>query len=84
MRTSIFVTALLLLTSCAIQSATFTLSEPGDSNRASDTFSRHQLFINEDRMLVYNGEEQLFVPEGKRVEVRVLRDQETTFTLEDI
>lgn len=41
------------------------------------------MHINQDRVLVYNGDEKLLVPEGKRVLVSVVAGEETTFRLED-
>jgi len=81
MKTISAVFTLLLVTSCAIQSATFVLREPGDSNNASGLNSSHNLTIDENRMLIYNGEEKFFVPEGKQVEVRVAAGQNTEFFL---
>lgn len=83
MRALCYIFLLLLVASCAIRSANFVLREPGDSSELSALFERHRLYINQDRMLIYNGEEQLYVPEGNRVIVRVVDGEETTFTLEE-
>ncbi len=71
------------LTACILQSANLVLSEPGDSSEVSSVSGRHQFSISQDRMLIHNGEEELYVPDNKEVVVRIAEEGEPSFSLRD-
>ena len=85
MKSLFIVAAFLVLTSCIgnVRSANVILSEPDESSVVRTLTVVHRLSINQNRMLIYNGEEKLRVPEGQQVVFNIIESGEPTFTLED-
>ena len=85
MKSLIPIFILSILVSCVggLRSATLTLSEPDDSSVVRALGENHRLSINENRILIYNGDEKFFVPEGKQVVFQIVEGEEPIFTLKD-
>lgn len=85
MKYSVTAIALIILSSCTgnIQSANIVLSEPNESSEIRTLTNVHRLSINQSRMLIYNGEERMLVPEGKQVVFEIVDGGEPSFILSD-
>lgn len=60
------------------------VSETNDTSTIRAIGRDHQLYLDEDRMLYYNGEVKFKVPVGSRAVLRVGRISNPVFTIEDL
>jgi len=62
---------------------TISVSEANARSSVRNIGRDHSIYLDENRMLFYNGEEKFLVPEGKRVVLRASRIGNPSFTVED-
>ncbi len=60
------------------------VSETNDTSTIRAIGRDHQLYLDEDRMLYYNGEMKFAVPQGSRAVLQVGRISKPVFTIEDL